>query len=333
MRNNYLTFNAFINMDLSELSILVTGGAGFIGSNLVEYLAKNNAKLIRVIDNLSTGKLENIIDLIKKYNNIEFVKGDITDLNTCLTVLDSINAVSHQAALGSVPRSVNNPIKTNLNNANGQLNILWACKIKNIKRVVYASSSSVYGNNVTLPKVEDKTGMPLSPYAVTKCVNELYANVFTKLYNMECIGLRYFNVFGPKQDPNGQYAAVIPKFISLLKKDKRVVINGDGSYSRDFTYIDNVVKANVLALTFKGKIEDFGKAYNIGAGGRVTILELYNEICRNVNKDIKPIFGKLREGDIPHSNASIDLAKKVFNYEPIVKFNEGIVRTVEYFNK
>lgn len=311
-------------------SILITGGAGFIGSNLAEYFVKKGI-FVRIIDNLSTGNYNNIKELLNKYDNIEFVKGDITDINTCKEVVKGIDVISHQAALGSVPRSVNDPLKSNYNNVNGTLNMLWAAKEEGIKRFVYASSSSVYGDNNTLPKVENETGKPLSPYAVTKCVSELYGNVFTNLYNMECIGLRYFNVFGPKQDPNGQYAAVIPKFINLMKQGKSPVINGDGSFSRDFTYIDNIISANEKALFTKfNNNEAFGQAYNIGAGGRVTILELFNVINNSLNANLKPIFGKKRDGDIPHSNASIEKAFETFKYKPLVDFETGISNTINY---
>ena len=318
--------------DLCDLSILVTGGAGFIGSNIVEYLVKHNVKLVRILDNLSTGKYENIKEFVN-LDNVEFINGDMTDFDTCLKVLDGINVVSHQAALGSVPRSVDNPIASNFNNVNGTLNLLWACKKLGIKRFIYASSSSVYGDDKKLPKTEESTGNPLSPYAVTKCVGESYAKVFTDLFGMECIGLRYFNVFGPKQDPKGAYAAVIPKFIDLLKNGKRVTINGDGSFSRDFTYVDNVVYGNMLAMLHTGNDEVYGKAYNIGTGGRITLIELYNAIKKAIGTDLEPIFGSIRKGDIPHSNASVSLAVEKLNYKPLVNFKSGIEKTIKYFVK
>ena len=318
---------------VNENRILVTGGAGFIGSNLAEHLAKNKVKLVRILDNLITGKQENIDELLNKYDNIEFMYGDITDYDTCKKAVKGIDMVSHQAALGSVPRSVDDPLTSNSNNVTGMLNMLYACKEAGIKRFVYASSSSVYGDDTNLPKKENVTGQPLSPYAVTKCVNELYANVFTKIYGMECIGLRYFNVFGPRQDPNSVYAAVIPKFISLLKDNKIPTINGDGEYSRDFTYIDNVVHANCLALFDNKKQNVFGKAYNVGSGGRVTIYELYKEICNTMNKTVEPYFGENRKGDIPHSNASIDKITYLLGYKVLVKFEDGIRKTVKYYIK
>jgi len=320
-------------MDLNSKSILVTGGAGFIGSNIVEQLIKKGTKYIRIVDNLSTGykkNIENLLDINEKNlitDNIEFVYGDITNLETCRKIVKDIDIVCHQAALGSVPRSIDDPLSSHNNNVNGTLNLLIACKEVGIKRFVYASSSSVYGDDENLPKTEDITGNPLSPYAITKCVCELYANVFTKLYDMECIGLRYFNVFGPRQDPNGAYAAVIPKFIFQIQNNEIPIINGDGLYSRDFTYIDNVVEANIHAMTL---YEQSG-VYNIGYGGRITIKEMYEAIKVCMNSDIEPKYSNIRKGDIPHSNASIDKATANLNYKPKVSFKEGIRKTVNYF--
>jgi len=312
-------------MNLDCVSILVTGGAGFIGSNIVEELKKRGTKYIRIVDNLSTGYRSNIDNLLD--SNVEFMYGDITNLETCRKMVKGIDIVCHQAALGSVPRSVNDPLSSHNNNVNGTLNLLEACKEVGIKRFVYASSSSVYGDDENLPKVEDKTGNPLSPYAVTKCVCELYANVFTKLYDMQCIGLRYFNVFGPRQDPQGAYAAVIPKFIFKILNKEQPTINGDGSYSRDFTYVANVVEANINAMT----IDLEGDVYNIGYGGRITIKEMYEIIKKNMNSDLEPIYGEIREGDIPHSNASIDKADNYLEYNPKISFEEGIRKTINYF--
>jgi len=320
-----------------DLNILVVGGAGFIGSNIVERLAKMSTKYIRVVDNLSTGYRKNINFILENNDNIEFVYGDITNLEVCRSIVKDIDVVCHQAALGSVPRSVDNPLNSHNNNVNGTLNLLIACKEAGIKRFVYASSSSVYGDDENLPKVENSTGNPLSPYAVTKYVCELYANVFTKLYDMECIGLRYFNVFGPRQDPNGAYAAVIPKFIHQLINNEQPIINGDGNYSRDFTYIDNIVDANILALTLDSNMRIFGDAYNIGYGGRVTINDMFYSIKQSLEnlgyKTKNPIYGNLRKGDIPHSNASINKANNKLGYEPKISFEEGIKRTVGYFVK
>ena len=317
-------------MELNKLNILVTGGAGFIGSNIVEYLLNNGVSFVRILDNLSTGYKKNIEHLLEKYDNLEFVYGDISNLEVCRTSMKNIHVVCHQAALGSVPRSVHDPLSSHISNVNGFLNILLAAKEKGINRVVYASSSSIYGDSETLPKVEDKIGEVLSPYAANKKINEIYANVFTRVYNMECIGLRYFNVFGPRQDPNGPYAAVIPKFIDAVKKNISPVINGDGSYSRDFTYIDNIVKANVLALTTTNS-KCFGEVFNIGAGGRVTILEMLNIIKNIIGSNVEPIFGTSRQGDIPHSNADISKAVDMLGYKVEVDFIDGVKKTVSYY--
>jgi UDP-N-acetylglucosamine/UDP-N-acetylgalactosamine 4-epimerase len=310
-------------MNISNLNILVTGGAGFIGSNIVEFLLRNNVKKVRVIDNLSTGNKNNLKPFLKKYDNLEFMYGDISRLEDCRKAVKGMDVITNQAALGSVPRSINDPLFSHISNVNGFLNILIAAKEEGIKRVVYASSSSVYGDHPVLPKVEENTGNVLSPYAVTKAVDELYAGVFSKCYEMQCIGLRYFNVFGPRQDPKGAYAAVIPKFIDIVKNGNRPTINGDGSFSRDFTYVDNVVQANVKALTTDNK-ESYGQVFNIGSGGRITILELVDAINKGLNTNIKPILGKNRPGDIPHSNACIDKAKNMLGYDPKIPFYDGI---------
>ena len=311
--------------------LLITGGAGFIGSNIVEYLLSNNKiNFIRILDNLSTGKKNNIEHLLKKYSNLEFMYGDISNIEVCRKAMIGIDFICHQAALGSVPRSVEDPLNSHISNVNGFLNILISAKENNIKRIVYASSSSVYGDDARLPKQEDNTGKVLSPYAATKLIDEIYAGVFTKCYGMECIGLRYFNIFGPRQDPFGQYAAVIPKFIDLIKKNESPVINGDGNYSRDFTYVENAVYANYLALTTDNK-NCFGQAFNIGCEGQITILELFNTIKQNLNMELEPIFGEKRQGDIPHSNADITKAKDFLGYRCLVDFKEGIKKTIEYY--
>lgn len=308
-------------------SILVTGGAGFIGSNIVEHLLTNGVKFVRVFDNLSTGKKSNIEPLLAKYSNLEFMYGDIANLENCRNAVKGIDIICHQAALGSVPRSVGDPLSSHISNVNGFLNILIAAKEVNIKRVVYASSSSVYGDNPTLPKVEDKTGNVLSPYAATKAIDEIYGNVFTKCYGMECIGLRYFNIFGPRQDPNGAYAAVIPKFIQLMKNNQRPLINGDGTYSRDFTFVDNAVQANVLSM-LTDNIDTFGQVFNIGCGGQYSLNELVKAINDGLGTNLEPIYGSLRAGDIPHSNANISKAEKMLGYKVVVKFEEGIKKLI-----
>ena len=315
---------------MNTKSILVTGGAGFIGSNIVEYLLSNNVKYVRILDNLSTGKKSNIEFMLEKYSNLEFMYGDISNLETCRMAVKGIDIICHQAALGSVPRSVNDPLLSHISNVNGFLNILIAAKEIGIKRVVYASSSSVYGDNQTLPKIESNTGNVLSPYAATKAIDEIYAGVFTKCYGMECIGLRYFNIFGPRQDPNGAYAAVIPKFIQLMKNDLKPQINGDGTYSRDFTYVTNAVEANVLGM-FTLNLETFGQAFNIGCGGQYSLNELVKLINMNLNKHIEPLYCSLRPGDIPHSNADISKAVNLLDYSVLIKFEEGIERLIKNF--
>ena len=308
---------------IKTLNILVTGGAGFIGSNIVETLLNNGAKHVVILDNLITGKMENIKFLLDKYNNLEFIYGDISNLEICRKAVRNIDVISHQAALGSVPRSIDDPLSSHLSNVNGFINILIAAKEKNIKRIVYASSSSVYGDNDILPKIEENVGKVLSPYAATKAIDEIYAGVFTKCYEMECIGLRYFNIFGPRQDPNGMYAAVIPKFINLMKNGISPIINGDGKYSRDFTYVENAVQANILALTTENN-ECFGEACNIGTGNQITLLELIENINNELKSNIQPIFGQIRAGDVPHSNADINKAYKMLGYKPKIMFKDGL---------
>lgn len=315
---------------MNTKSILITGGSGFIGSNIAEYLLSNGVKFVRILDNLSTGRKSNIESLMEKYPQLEFMYGDISNLETCRSAVKSIDIICHQAALGSVPRSVNDPLSSHISNVNGFLNILLAAKEVGIKRIVYASSSSVYGDNQTSPKLEDKIGNVLSPYAATKAIDEIYAGLFTRCYGMECIGFRYFNIFGPRQDPNGAYAAVIPKFIQSIKNDIRPYINGDGTYSRDFTHVDNAVQANVLGM-FTENTKAFGTAFNVGCCGQYSLNELVKIINVNLGKNIEPIYGDLRQGDIPHSNANIDKAKTELGYKVLVNFEEGIKRLIENF--
>ena len=304
-------------------SILVTGGAGFIGSNIVEALLLNGAKFVRIIDNLATGSKKNIEHLLDNYPNLEFMYGDISNLDTCRMAVKGIDVITHQAALGSVPRSILLPLQSHVANVNGFLNILIAANEEGIKRVVYASSSSVYGDNSTLPKIEDNTGSVLSPYAATKAIDEIYANVFTRCYDMECIGLRYFNIFGPRQNPNGAYAAVIPKFISSIRSGKSPTIYGDGTFSRDFTYVANAVHANLLGLTTNNK-ECYGESFNIGCEGQTSLNDLVIIINTLMCTNIMPNYGELRKGDIPHSNADISKARQLLHYNPIVNFSDGI---------
>ncbi len=319
---------------------LITGVAGFIGSNLVESLLNLNQKVIGV-DNFSTGhqyNLDHIQNSIsdKKWNNFTFIEGDITNLETCQQITKDVDIVLHQAALGSVPRSIDNPILTNFNNVTGFLNMLTASKENGVKRFVYASSSSVYGDSKELPKVEDRTGNLLSPYAVTKYVNELYMGVFQKCYGMEAIGLRYFNVFGKRQDPNGAYAAVMPKWIGQILNGEDVFINGDGETSRDFTYIDNVLQANILAGTTNNQ-KAYGQAFNTAIGGRETLNNLYDAIKNGIQQELpnlkikEPIYRDFRVGDIRHSNANIDKMKTLLGYEPTHTLEQGLKESIAWY--
>ena len=320
---------------LSHHSFLITGGAGFIGSNLVEYLLKYQAGKIRVLDNLSTGHIQNIRDFLS-HPAVEFIEGDIRHYETCRSAVAGMDYVLHQAALGSVPRSIADPITTHDVNISGFLNMLMAVKDAKVKRMVYAASSSTYGDSTALPKVEEKIGNPLSPYAVTKYVNELYANVFASTYNMELIGLRYFNVFGPRQDPNGAYAAVIPKFVHQLLKHQSPVINGDGTYSRDFTFIENVVQANLLAL-FVEDPSAINTVYNVAYGEQTSLnqlVELLKKYLAETDQaigNVPVIYGPNREGDIPHSLASIAKAERNLGYSPRFNFNDGLRLAVQWY--
>jgi len=322
---------------ISECSFLVTGGAGFIGSNIVEYLLQYRAKKVRVLDNFMTGHLKNIEPFLDN-SFFELITGDIRDLNTCRQAMDGIDYVLHQAALGSVPRSINDPITTNEVNISGFLNMLIAARDARVKRFVYAASSSTYGDSNELPKVEDKIGQPLSPYSVTKYVNELYASVFSRAYGIETVGLRYFNVFGQRQDPQGAYAAVIPKFVMQLMKHEAPVINGDGEYSRDFTYVENVVQANILAVQTNNQ-EAVNQVYNIAYGDRTTLNQLaqylkkYLSVYDSAIESISFIHGNNRTGDIPHSLASIEKAKKLLKYKPFYNISEGLKIVVDWYWK
>jgi len=315
--------------DLSKHSFLITGGAGFIGSNIVEYLVQYGAGKIKILDNLSTGSLDNIREFIN-LSNIEFIEGDIRSYKTCIEAMKDIDFVSHQAALGSVPRSINDPIATNDVNIGGFLNVISSAKDAGIKRLVYAASSSTYGDSKALPKKEENIGNPLSPYAVTKYVNELYANVFSKVYGFHSVGLRYFNVFGPKQNLNGPYAAVIPIFISSMLKNEQPFINGSGETSRDFTFISNVIQANIKSIINSNIQNDM--IFNIACGERNTLIDLVAIINENLGTKIDPIFRNFREGDVMHSLADISRAKKVLNYEPEITFKEGIKYTISFFS-
>lgn len=312
-----------------QTKFLVTGAAGFIGSHLAETLL-NMGYRVRGLDNFSTGQTENV-ERFTNYSNYEFVEGDITSFQTCLEVCDEIDYVLHQAALGSAPRSIVVPLLYEDTNIKGTLNMLEAARLNGVKRFVYASSSSVYGDEPNLPKKEGKEGTPLSPYALTKIVNEKYAKMYTELYSLPTYGLRYFNVFGKRQDPNGPYAAVIPKFIKCLINNESPIINGNGKQSRDFTYIENVIEANLKAC--KATEEVAGEVYNIATGSRQFLIDVYYKLCKLLGKNIKPIFGPERKGDIKHSHADISKAQKLLDYTPKWSFNKGIVETVEWYKK
>ncbi len=321
----------FHSEDISKHTFLVTGGAGFIGSHIAEYLLQNNAGKVRVIDNMSNG-FESNLDVLRKYPSFEFVRGDIRSLDTCRQVCEGVDFVSHQAALGSVPRSVKDPASTNDTNVGGFVNMLKAAVDSGVKQFVYASSSSVYGDDPTLPKKEEKTGNCLSPYAVSKKANELYASVFASTYKVRVMGFRYFNIFGPRQDPDGPYAAVIPLFVKGILERTPVYINGDGNQTRDFTFVNNAVQANIRGMLTKNE-DALNRVYNIACGENVSINDLFHKIAEHQKSDWKPQYRQPREGDVRNSLADISLANKLLNYEPFVKFEEGLPDTIEYFRK
>jgi UDP-N-acetylglucosamine 4-epimerase len=322
-----------MNIDLTEKKVLVTGGAGFIGSNLCEVLLEKKNTVI-CLDNFATGKRENLTELLKN-PNFTFIEGDIRNLEDCLKATLGVDYVLHQAALGSVPRSIKDPITSNDVNVGGFLNMLVACRDNGVRRFVYAASSSTYGDSKSMPKVEDVIGKPLSPYAVTKFVNELYADVFSKTYGLETIGLRYFNVFGRKQDPNGAYAAVIPKFVSQLMAGESPTINGDGNYSRDFTYIDNVIQANLLSLVADKKA--INTVYNVAFGDRNTLNDLMGYLKEYLSAfspkiaNVAVEHGPNRAGDIPHSHASVAKAKEFLKYDPQFSLQQGLKEAVKWY--
>jgi UDP-N-acetylglucosamine 4-epimerase len=314
---------AYHTTDISQHKFLVTGGAGFIGSNLVEYLLKYGAGKVRVLDNFSTGFRQNIQEFISN-PAFELIEGDIRDLDTCKKAVAGMDYVSHQAALGSVPRSINDPITTNAVNITGYLNMLWAIKENgNIKRLVYAASSSTYGDSKELPKVEERIGKPLSPYAITKYVNELYADVFAKTYGIELIGLRYFNVFGPRQSPDGEYAAAIPLFIRTVQQNKPATIHGDGEQTRDFTFVENVIQANVKAFFIENALA-LNEVYNIACGQEITLNSLWEKINVIAGKKIDPIYQAERKGDIKNSLANINKAYRILGYQPLINLEIGL---------
>ena len=324
-----------MNIEISEKKILVTGGAGFIGSNLCEVLLKKNNRVI-CLDNFATGKRENIATFLKD-PNFKLIEGDIRNLEDCKSAANGVDYILHQAALGSVPRSIKDPIATNDVNVSGFLNMLVAARDQNVKRFVYAASSSTYGDAESLPKVEEVIGKPLSPYAITKYVNELYADVFSKTYGLETIGLRYFNVFGKRQDANGAYAAVIPKFIGQLLSLESPTINGDGMHSRDFTYIDNIVQINLLSLVASKNAVN--TVYNAACGDRNTLNDLVTylkEFLSTHNPKIKEVaiqHGPNRLGDIAHSHADIKKARTLLNYNPTFTLKEGLRSSIKWYSE
>ncbi len=327
-------------MQLQNTKILVTGGAGFIGSNLCEALI-NSGALVTCLDNFSTGKLENITELLN-HPHFTLITGDIRNIDDCQKAVSGIDYVFHEAALGSVPRSIKDPVTSNEVNVSGFLNMLVAARDAGVKRFVYAASSSTYGDSPTLPKVEEVIGKPLSPYAVTKYVNELYADVFARTYEMECIGLRYFNVFGKRQDPNGTYAAVIPLWVKQIIRGEQPVINGNGEYSRDFTYVANVIEANLKSIDspsdrLKNKEGYINQVFNVAYGGNTTLNQLFETLRDNLARykpeivDMQPIYGPYRNGDIPHSQASIEKAKTLIGYNPQFSAAEGFDLACEWY--
>lgn len=308
---------------------LVTGGAGFIGSNICEALV-NMGYTVRCLDNLSTGKYENIEPLVEK-DNFTFIKGDIRELDICMEATKGVDYVMNQAAWGSVPRSIEMPLLYEEINIRGTLNMMEASRQNGVKKFVYASSSSVYGNTPTLPKKEGQEGKVISPYALTKKVDEEYGRLYKELYGLDTYGLRYFNVFGRRQDPNGMYAAVIPKFIKQLLHGEVPTINGDGKQSRDFTYIDNVIEGNLRAC--KASSDAAGQAFNIGAGGRVYLIDIYYDLCKALGKDVEPVFGPARKGDVRDSNADITKARELLGYDPEYDFAKGITLAIDWYKE
>ena len=318
--------NNYHNQDISASTFLVTGGAGFIGSHLVEYLLKKGAGKVKVLDNFATGSRENLTEF-KNSGALEVIDGNIRNLETCKNAMKGVEYVLHQAALGSVPRSINDPITTNEVNVTGFLNVLVAARDSNVKRMIYAASSSTYGDNPELPKVEERIGNPLSPYACSKYINELYASVFSKTYSFHTLGLRYFNVFGPRQNPQGPYAAVIPLFVKAALEKKPASINGDGETGRDFTFVENVVQANIKALFAPIKQHE---VVNVACGAMTSLNDLWRMISNNLGVDIKANYAPARTGDIKHSLASIEKAHRLFGYEPLIQMKEGLKETIEW---
>lgn len=320
---------SFHTKDLTAYSFLVTGGAGFIGSHIAEYLLKHGAKKVRVLDNMVNGQQYNL-DILLQYPAFEFIKGDIRDIATCQQACAGIDFISHQAALGSVPRSIKEPVYVNEVNVNGFVNMLKAAVDNKVKMFVYASSSSVYGDEPNLPKVESRVGNCLSPYALTKKINEQYAQVFADVYGLKTIGFRYFNVFGPRQDPDGDYAAVIPLFVKGLMHNTAVYVNGDGEQTRDFTFVANAVQVNVKAM-LTDHAAAVNKVYNVAVGENFSVNYLFNLCKKQLHSDASPVYREPRAGDIKNSLADISLAQNLLNYLPSVKFEDGLKETISFF--
>jgi len=323
--------NEFHTKDISSSNFLVTGGAGFIGSHIAEYLLNNGAQKVRVIDNLVNG-FEKNLTILRKYSTFEFIEGDIRNLDTCQQACNGVDYVSHQAALGSVPRSIMEPVYFNEVNVGGFVNMLKASADNKIKQFVYASSSSVYGDEPTLPKVENRVGNCLSPYAATKKIDELYAQVFTEVYGLNVLGFRYFNIFGPRQDPDGAYAAVIPLFVKGIMKQLPVYINGDGEQTRDFTFVDNAVQVNIRGMLTDNAVA-LNKVYNVAIGENFSVNYLYNACKEFLNSNFEATYREPRAGDIRNSLADISLAKNLLGYEPTKNFKDGLTETIEFFKK
>jgi UDP-N-acetylglucosamine 4-epimerase len=321
----------FHSTDISNSSFLVTGGAGFIGGHIAEYLLKNGAAKVRVLDNMVNG-FESNLDVLKSFPAFEMMEGDIRNAEVCATACKGIEYVSHQAALGSVPRSIKEPIYFNEVNVGGFVNILKAAVDNNVKQIVYASSSSVYGDEPTLPKQENRVGNCLSPYAATKKTNELYAQIFADVYGLKIMGFRYFNIFGPRQDPDGPYAAVIPLFVKGILKQTPVYINGDGEQTRDFTFVENAVQINIKGMLSNNEAA-LKKVYNVAVGERFTVNDLYNTCKKELNSNWEATYRAPREGDIRDSLADIGLAQTLLGYKPTKKFEDGLIETIQYFKK
>lgn len=321
--------NIFHTKDISNSNFLITGGAGFIGSHIAEYLLQHKAKKVRILDNLVNGKQSNL-DILTQYDGFEFIEGDIRNIDTCNQACKDIDYVSHQAALGSVPRSIKEPVYFNEVNVGGFVNMLIAAVDNKVKQFVYASSSSVYGDEPTLPKIEGRIGNVLSPYAATKKTNELYAQVFADVYGIKLMGFRYFNIFGPRQDPDGAYAAVIPLFVKGIMKQLPVYINGDGEQTRDFTFVENAVQVNIKGMLTDNP-EALKQVYNVAVGENFSVNYLYNQVREFLQSSFEATYREPRAGDIRNSLADISLAQKLLEYQPTKKFEEGLTDTIKFF--